>query len=373
VTFEWYISDYLAEFDARNVEFVNYREGCLMTGVQCLFEATGLEYYKNFIVRFGEKYVSDDGMIKGFDVDDYNVDRIRAGTVLFFLLNETGDLCYKKAIDIIMDNLRSYPRTSEGSFWHKSVYPYQVWLDGLYMAQPFYLLYDNAFENCANYNDIVEQFKLVRKYMFCEEKKLYHHAWDEKRALSWADKETGRSPNFWLRAIGWWLMALVDCYDLIKEEAYDHRRVLQDLLNETVSGLMPYREKGSGMFYQLVDLADVEGNYLETSGSAMVAYSLLKGSRNGMLLPEKYAPIAKEILLSIQANMLPWNNGFLSLQNICGGAGLGTHPEQGRYRDGSVAYYLAEKIVPDNLHGAAALFMAYAEYLKSCKLRDDLI
>ncbi|MCL2588398.1 MAG: glycoside hydrolase family 88 protein [Oscillospiraceae bacterium] len=358
MTLERYIKDYLGRVAQLEKTEVNYRDGCLMTAAEYLYDVTGDAFYRDVILQFGGRHVSSDGAVPGFDTEEHNVDKLRFGTALCYLYRETGEERYKRAIDMFMDTLRRHPRTADGSFWHKNIYPYQVWLDGLYMAMPFYLLYENTCGTRENYADVMGEFRHVRHTIFNKDKGLYHHAWDEKKVQIWADPKTGLSPNFWLRAMGWTLMALVDCYEIMHAEAAEDRRFLQEMLQETLDGLLPYRDPSTGLFYQLVDLPDVAGNYLETSGSIMVAYALLKGTRLGMLTEPTYPQMAEDMLCSIQANMLPWKDGRLTLENICGAAGLGPKDE----RDGSVAYYLSEPKVADSPLGAATLMMAYAEW-----------
>ena len=359
MTFEAYTRGYFQRLNTVTKDEINYRDGCLMSAAQYLYEVTGDSFYLNAILSFGSRHVSKQGELRGFVPGEHNVDKLRFGLALFFLHKQTGEERYKLAMDTLIANLIQHPRTTDGCFWHKDIYPYQVWLDGLYMAMPFYLTYENEFGGEQSRKDTLHEFAKVREKMFCQNSGLYYHAWDEKAQQPWADPRTGLSPNFWLRGIGWFLMALVDCYELIP--GWEAGRLLRGLLREAVEGLLPYREKSSGLFYQLVALPHEKGNYLETSGSAMVSYALFKGTRLGMLEGGVYPKIAEEILVSLQANMLPWKEGGLSLQNICGAAGLGP----GDVRDGSAEYYLSEPIVPDSPLGAAALMMAHSEWLRA--------
>ena len=260
-----------------------------------------------------------------------------------------------------MEQLRSHPRTKCNNFWHKQIYPNQIWLDGLYMAQPFYMDYETRFHGKENYNDIINQFENVRKYLFNEEKGLYYHGFDESRLQPWADKTTGLSQNFWLRSMGWYLMALVDTMSLMSKEIFEHYKTLEGLLKEAVKGMLPYQDKNTNLFYQLIDLPEVEGNYLETSGSAMIGYTLLKACRLGYISKEKYQEIGVSILNGLLEYKLKEVDGKLKLVDHCAVAGLGP----GDKRDGSVAYYLSEPIVANDLKGVGAFFMLYAEYLRA--------
>lgn len=361
MVFEKYFKDYLDGFDQKRPEVWSYKDGCLMTGAQIMYEATGDKRYLKSLLCFGDKYVKEDGSVAGFHPEEHNVDQLRCGMTFFFLYEYTGNEKYRKAMELFMENLATFPRTEEGSFWHKEIYPYQVWLDGLYMAMPFYLKYDTLYGGKKHYKDIIDQFKRVRKYQFDEEKQLYYHGYDEKRAMIWADKETGLSPCFWLRAEGWFLMALVDCYEIMPEESYDHYRYLGALYKEALQGILKYQDPRTGLFYQLIDRPELEGNYLETSGSAMVAYSILKACRLGLLQKEKYFETGAQILMALETEQLKVEDKEFHLHGICASAGLGPKDE----RDGSVSYYLSEKQIADNLHGAAACLLAYGEWLRN--------
>ena len=258
-----------------------------------------------------------------------------------------------------MEQLHYQPRLTTGNFWHKLIYPFQVWLDGLYMAQPFYMEYENRFHGRKNYYDIIGQFKSVRRHLYDEQTGLYYHAYDEYKERDWADKVTGRSPNFWLRSIGWYLMALVDCYELASEELYDCKRELGDLYREAIRGVLKWQDKESKLFYQLIALPEAEGNYLESSGSLMIAYSIMKACRLELLLADKYQQIGEEIFRGVMDLHLTDHDGRLHLGHTCEVAGLGPRHE----RNGSVEYYLSEPVVEDDPKAQGVMMMAYGEYL----------
>lgn len=355
--FEKYIRQHLSEFKPGSCW--NYEDGCVMLGSIMLYRITKDDFYKEFVIHYTDAFINEDGTINHYSKEEYNIDSINSGKALFFLYEETGQEKYRLAIENLMDQLRSHPRTQCGNFWHKKIYPNQIWLDGLYMAQPFYMAYETKYHNKENYNDIINQFKNVRKYMYQEEKGLYYHAYDEAKIQPWADKRTGCSPNFWLRAMGWYLIALVDTMDEMAEEIYEHYRLLQGIFKEAVKGILKYQDPETKLFYQVIDKPEVEGNYLETSGSAMVAYAILKGCRMGILSKEKYAGIGEAILMSLHDRKLKEEDGVLKLTGICAVAGLGP----GEKRDGSVAYYLSEPVVSDDHKGSGAFIMAYAQLI----------
>lgn len=339
----------------------NYIDGCMMNSLLELYKLTKNEKYFKFVKSYIDHFVKEDGTIEGYHMDKYSTDDIAESRTLFALYDITKEEKYLKAIKNTYEQIKGQPRTKSGNFWHKKIYPNQIWLDGLYMAQPFYLLYETKLNSMTNYNDIIGQFKNVRKYMFDEKKHLYYHGYDESREIFWADKATGLSKNFWLRSIGWFTVALVDCAEIINEQMYDEYRTLTSLLKEIINGLLEYQDPKSKMFYQVVDQGSREGNYLETSGSAMIAYSILKAVRLE-ILPERFRQIGLDIFNGICDKYLTERDGDLNLGGICLVAGLG--PAEKPNRDGSFEYYISEPVVENDAKGVGAFVMAYIEVKK---------
>lgn len=358
---ENHIRKYLTEYHNYK-EYWNYEDGCVLIGAKQLYEATGEELYFTFIETYLKHFVMDDGTISHYQTDKFNIDSINSGKILFFMYEKTGEEKYRKAIEFVMDQLRKHPRCKCGNFFHKQIYPNQIWLDGLYMAQPFYMEYETKFDKKEQYNDIINQFENVQKYLYDKDKGLCYHACDVEKVQSWANKETGCSANFWLRSMGWYMMALVDTMDAMSIEIYEQYRKLQDIFKLMLKGILHYQDEETGLFYQVIDRSDVEGNYLETSGSAMIGYAIMKACRMGILLKEKYEPIGTGIFESLIENKLQEENSSMHLKGICEMAGLG--PENRPERDGSVSYYLSEKIVDDDPKGVGPFMMAYAQYLQ---------
>ncbi len=338
----------------------NYEDGCVLKGCIDVYRALGDRTYRDFVLRYLETYVTPEGDIPNYESRKFNIDSINSGKALFFGLEETGDGRYRKAIEYHMQRLDQHPRCVCGNFWHKENYPCQVWLDGLYMAQPFYMEYEVKFDGMKRVQDIIGQFSVVREHLYNEEKGLNYHAWDEAKKQPWCDPKTGLSPNFWLRSTGWYLMALVDCIALHD----DARHTLAGIFRESMDGLLRYQDAETGLFYQVIDHGETPGNYTETSGSAMAAYALLKGVRIGVLDKAKYLPIGLRIFDSLTENKLKKNAaGKTELTDICWVAGLGP----GEKRDGSVAYYLSEPRVSDDSKGVGPFMMAWAESLLARK------
>jgi len=337
----------------------NYEDGCVLKGCIDLYAATGEKLYRDFVLDYLNRFVAEDGSIPNYELSKYNIDSINSGKALFFGLDETGDERYRKAIQFHMQRLAEHPRCACGNFWHKSIYPDQIWLDGLYMAQPFYMAYENRFDKMANVADITHQYENVRQFLFDEEKQLYYHACDTAKKQPWANKETGCSPNFWLRSMGWYVMSLIDCIDQCSEMLYEHYRLLIDLFQEAIRGMLRYRDEATGLYWQVIDHGENPENYLETSGSAMMAYALLKGVRLNVLNEEKYLPLGKQAYESLMRTNLVAGESSLHLKDICAVAGLSDT------RDGSVAYYLSEPVVCDDSKGVGPFMMATAEYLRA--------
>lgn len=359
-----YLESYLANYKNYK-DYWNYEDGCTLKAARDLYELTGDEKYIRFILDYLSGCVNEEGRITNYEDGKYNIDSVNSGKCLFAAYDYTKEEKYKNAIEQIMDQVRTQPRCKCGNFFHKKIYPNQIWLDGLYMAQPFYMEYETRFHNREGYTDIVSQFENVQKYLLNEEKGLCYHGYDESKSIFWADKETGCSKNFWLRSMGWYLMALVDVIDHMDSDIYESYHSLLDIYRKMIAGILPYMDDETGLFYDVIDRPDAEGNYLETSGSSMVAYAILKGCNMGILLKEKYLPLGKWMMESLMEKMLVEREDGFHLGGIVSVSGLG--PADNERRDGSVEYYLSEPVVEDDPKGVGCFFMAYAQYLKACE------
>lgn len=334
----------------------NYIDGCIIAAFLDMAMVTGDARYSDFAENFIDYYVKEDGSLLGYSVEKYNLDDVNEGRVLFDLYRMTGKEKYKKAIELLYSQLKNQPRTVTGNFWHKLIYPNQIWLDGIYMAQVFYVRYLMEFGD-NDLSDIMSQIKNVRRLMFDENKKLYYHGCDCSKSIFWADRETGCSKNFWLRSIGWFTVALADIIGYINNDEY--REELIGIFRETIKGIALYADPESGLYYQVVDCGGKEGNYLETSGSSMIAYAMLKGVRL-KVLDEEYLVLGKKTFDGICDKYLTVSeNGELNLGGICLVAGLG--PENKPNRDGSYEYYISEPVVENDAKGVAPFLMCYTE------------
>jgi unsaturated rhamnogalacturonyl hydrolase len=337
----------------------HYIEGCILKAYMDSYQLTGNEEDYRFVKAFIDGLYDSEGVIAGIKPDEYNIDQIRMGSILLPLYEREGDPKYRRVLDLLYRQLEQYPRTKAGSFWHKQNYPNQVWLDGLYMGQPFYVGCIKQFSERKDYSDTLNQFANVRRFLYDDGKRLYRHAYDESREMFWCDKATGHSPNVWGRAVGWYAMALVDVLELLEGEPAD-TQPMKMALKELVDDMLPHRHPG-GMWYQVVDRADHPSNYLESSGTLMLGYAILKGVRLGYL-PLEYRGYGVEALDGTLSMYLRQEEDNVLLGGICRSAGLGTKPESGQVRDGSVEYYLLqEQVVENNGHGVAPLLMCYNE------------
>jgi unsaturated rhamnogalacturonyl hydrolase len=348
-----FIQGYLARWRPYKPGWV-YEDGIIFKGVLDLWRATGERSFLDFVSERVAPRVAADGTIDGYDGSEFNIDNICAGKVLFTLLENSGEARFRGAIESQIAQLAAHPRTASGNYWHKQIYPHQVWLDGLYMGQPFQLAYAALAGRGDLAADTVRQFAHVSRVLRDHKTGLYYHGWDESRKERWAHPETGCSPCFWGRAMGWYVMALADCLDFRAILGSDGTKTLADELRQTTEALLRVRSE-AGLWYQVLDRGSDGGNYEEASASLMIAYALMKGQRLGVL-PAGTGELG---LQSLKAVVLE----FLSperLDGICGVAGLGNQP----YRDGSFAYYLSEPIVANDPKGVSALLMAVAEALR---------
>jgi unsaturated rhamnogalacturonyl hydrolase len=326
--------------------FWNYEDGCIYKGCLDLAAATGEQRFQDFAYRVVSERVAEDGTLQGYDANEFNIDNVNAGKVLFTLFAQTGEERFRLAIDQQHAQLERHPRTRSGNFWHKKIYPHQVWLDGLYMAQPFRCAYANLTSQPEIFEDVARQFRHVHEVMRDSASGLYYHGWDESHAERWSNPQTGCSPCFWGRAMGWYMMALVDSLELMSDS-----HTMSEALRETSDALLKVRSAG-GLWFQVLDQGSRAGNYEEASASLMIAYAFMKGARVGVLAPSFGEAGARSLRACVER--------FLSdseLRGICGVAGLGNVP----YRDGSYEYYLSEPIVANDPKGVGALFMALSE------------
>jgi unsaturated rhamnogalacturonyl hydrolase len=335
----------------------HYTDGLLFKGIWHLWLRTEEPRYWQNLASYVDNYVTEDGDIRTYSLDEYSLDQINAGKLLFPLYNATGKARYRKAIELLREQLRGHPRTKEGGFWHKKIYPYQMWLDGIYMGSPFYNEYAATFDEPEAFDDVAFQVITIEKHTRDPKSGLLYHAWDESRQQPWADPVTGCSPHFWSRAVGWYVMAILDILDDFPQE-YASRSDLINILDRTLSAVAQVQDAETGLWWQLLDQGNRSGNYLEASGTCMFVYAIAKGVRKGYLDTGKLTIAERGFRGLLEHLVTVDDEGQINLHGICSTAGLGGNP----YRDGSYEYYIAEKIVTNNLHGVGAFILAANEF-----------
>lgn len=350
------LNDFFAQYVAHYRPYKGgawcYEDGCIYRGLELFYRATGQARWLDAMRRLLDAQVGPDGTLAGYSLSEYNIDNILPGRALLFMAAETGEPRYMAAAAVLAGQLDTHPRTRSGVYWHKLRYPWQVWLDGLYMCHPFQIEYGLTAGRPDLVEDSLRQMSLALEATFEPRTGLYAHAWDEARVQAWADPETGRSRAHWARALGWLAMSLVDVADLAGPQAFQPLAARTRALFERLQAL----RQPDGLWAQVIDRPDMPGNFHETSSSAMIAYALQKARALGLAAPSD--DVVDRVL---RESLRPKPGGGLEMADICEVAGLG--PYQSRYRDGSPGYYLTEARVSDDAKGVGPLMMA-------CAVRD---
>jgi unsaturated rhamnogalacturonyl hydrolase len=333
----------------------DYVHGLVLTSFEALFKHTKDQRYYNYRKQYADATIDEKGSVASYKFDTYNIDMVTAGRILFNLYETTKDTRYLTVLQLLRKQIAEQPRTASGGFWHKKIYPNQMWLDGLYMGEPFYAQYTVQFENGAKLDDIAKQFELIQLHATDPKTGLLFHGWDESKQMPWADKTTGCSPNFWSRSIGWYVMALVDVLDYFPKN-HPKRNELIGYLNEISNSLVKFQDP-SGLWYQVTDKGGSEGNYLESSGSSMFAYALAKGANKGYL-PKKFKVIANKAFDGLTTRLIKTDSdGQIHITQACAVAGLGGNP----YRDGSYSYYVNERKKDNDPKATGSFILAALE------------
>lgn len=312
--------------------------------------------YSNYMKTYFDYFITEDGTVAHYSADEYNIDRINPAKGLLTLYKRTGKEKYNKAIHLFVKQMQNHPKTKSGGYWHKQIYPYQMWLDGIYMGSPFLAQYAKEYNSPEWFDVVTHQVLLIHDKTLDPTTGLLYHAWDESKEQKWCNPETGQSPHFWSRAMGWYLMAIVDILDFLPEDHND-RPPMITILNEEIDALLKIADNETGLWYQVLDQGGREGNYIEGSGSCMYTYAMAKAANNGYI-DANYKTIANTKFDAIIKTLITSDeNGNLVLNNVCGGCGLGGIP----YRDGSYNYYITERVVPNDSKGVAPFIMAAIE------------
>ncbi|TCK98503.1 unsaturated rhamnogalacturonyl hydrolase [Natranaerovirga hydrolytica] len=312
--------------------------------------------YFNYIVKNNKQNIDENGHIKGYDVEAYSLDNIVSGRILFDLYFETGDERFKKAAYILREQFKTHPRTREGGFWHKKAFPYQMWSDGLYMGAPFYAEFGKVFNDTEAFDDVIKQVLLLSAHAQDNDTGLVYHAWDEKKEQFWANPKTGCSSSFWSRPIGWYAMGLVDVLECIPNNHPEKEKVTT-IYNRLLKGIVKFQDSKTGVWYQVIDHNNKEGNYLESSASAMFIYAIAKGIRKGYADVGLYDVINKAYEGYIKQFVETDEKKNIIIKGTCKTGGLGVTSN----RDGSFEYYVSEPVISNDFKGIAAFILASIE------------
>ncbi|WP_460675634.1 glycoside hydrolase family 88 protein [Hymenobacter coalescens] len=338
----------------------DYEQGLMLKALERVWQRTGDPKYFTYIQKDLDQFVREDGTIRTYKLEDYNLDNLTTGHVVLTLSqmslgSSAAQQKYAKAAQLLRKQLDGQPRTKAGGFWHKKVYPNQMWLDGLYMAEPFYAEYSRVFNQPAGFDDVAKQFALIEQHLVDPKTGLMYHGYDESREQQWANKQTGQSPNFWDRGMGWYAMALVDVLDYFPQN-HPQRPQLVKYVQRLAPVLAKYQDAKTGTWSLVVDQAARKGNYAEASGSSMFVYFLQKGVRLGYL-DKKYADVAKKGYDGLLKTFVAEESGALAFNGTVSVGGLGGKP----YRDGSFEYYLSEPLRKNDLKGVGPFILASLE------------
>lgn len=334
----------------------NYEIGVVLMGFERLAKHTGDNTYMDYTKHIIDHFIKDDGSIKTYIMDEYNSDMIPPGRQLLRLQQLYKEDKYKTAVQTLRNQISWQPRNKVGGFWHKLKYPTQMWLDGLYMIEPFYAECAVVNNTPEDFNDIISQFVLMEKYSRDPKTGLLYHGWDESKLQRWANKKNGWSPEFWSRSMGWYMMALVDVLDFIPQN-HPRRNELVKILNRLTTALVKFQDEKSGVWWQVTDKAYKEKNYLESSGTAMFVFSMAKGIRMKYLPASFNTAVQKAYNGMIKEFVKEDADGQYHYMQAVAGAGLGGVP----YRDGTYEYYVNEPKRDDDLKAIGPFIQACIE------------
>ena len=334
----------------------NYELGTLLDGMDAVWLNTADPRYFHYIQDSVDALLAPDGSIPTLKPEDHELDNILLGRQLLLLYRVMRNQRYLTAATYLYGQLAQQPRNKEGGYWHKQRYPNQMWLDGLYMAEPFRAEYASISHHPADFNDITHQFVLMEQHARDPKTGLLYHGWDESKLERWSNKQTGDSPEFWARGMGWYMMALVDTISYYPD-GDPGRRQLIVILQREAAAVAGFQDPSTGLWYQVVDKPGAKGNYFESSAACMFVYALAKGVRLGYL-PESYLANAERGYHGILTHFITTGPADdVSLSGTVKGAGLGGDP----YRDGSYAYYIGEKVATNDPKGIGTFLLASAE------------
>lgn len=327
----------------------SYDLGVVLKGIEGLWYQTADPKYFNYLQKSMDYFIEENGNIRTYKIEDYNLDNILDGRLLLTLYKVTSKEKYYKAALTLREQLRKQPRTNAGGYWHKKIYPHQMWLDGLYMAEPFHAEFAADFNEPEAFKDIAHQFIVMEAKAREPKSGLIYHGWDESKEQKWADPKTGLSPHFWARAMGWYGMALVDVMERMPNNE-PYKDSLKQILGRFVTAIKKVQDPATGLWYDILNLPKEKGNYLEASAACMFVCTIAKAVRLGYL-PANWMPVAEKGYAGVLKEFLKVDaNGQTNLHGTVSVSGLGGNP----YRDGSFAYYMSEKVIVNDKKGVGA-------------------
>lgn len=337
-----------------------YTHGLVASAMLDLWKYTDEQKYFDYVEFFADSVITDQGEIRTYQMEDYNIDKINSGKMLIRLYEATGKDKYRIAIETLREQLEDHPQTDIGGYWHKKRYPHQMWLDGLYMGGPFLAQYAAEYGDPETFDFVVRWFTNMEKVARDPDSGLLYHGWDESREQKWSDPVTGTSSNFWGRGMGWYGMALVDVLDFIPSD-HPGRDSIVPIARRMAEAILKVQDEQTGLWYQVLDQGDREGNYIEGSVSSMFSYFLLKGVNKGYLEKETYEEAAATAYQGIIEHLMTKReNGTIVISPVCAVAGLGGDP----YRDGSYEYYINERTRDNDPKATGPFIMAGIQYEK---------
>ena len=333
-----------------------YEAGVALLAVQRVWELTQEQRYFEYIQRNTDEFIDEAGNIRTYTLKEYNLDQINQGKVLFLLYTQSGDERYKKAAYLLREQLKTHPRTEQGGYWHKQIYPEQMWLDGLYMAGPFLAQFAQGFAEADIFDDVAHQIAIFERHARDPQTGLFYHAWDSSYSQQWVNPQTGCSPHFWARAMGWFMMALPDILDYFPLDHPKREWIIQ-VFRDSAEAVLSVQDEVSGVWYQILDLGQRTDNYLEASASCMFVYALAKGVRMGYLDSTCLLAARRGYQGILDRFIEVDERGWVNLNGIVSVGGLGGIP----YRDGSFEYYISEPVVSNDYKGFGPFIMASLE------------
>ncbi len=335
----------------------DYCHGLVLQAMLDVYDRYGDTRFYDYALAYADTMVHADGTIKMYKREEYSLDRVNSGKFLFRIYEQTKEAKYKQALDLLRSQFDGHPRNADGGFWHKQVYPHQVWLDGIYMGAPFYAEYAYRHNRVEDYPDVINQFLMAARHTYDATNDVFRHACDVSRTERWADPQTGQSKHSWGRAMGWYAMAFVDALDFIPQHEAGRDSMLV-VFRRLASQIKRLQEEKTGLWYQVLDRSGAPGNYLESSCSTMFVYALFKGVRKGYI-DASYLEVARKGYQGILDRFIRVDaDGVVSITDACAVAGLGGK----KYRSGDYDYYIHETVRDNDPKAVGPFILASLEW-----------